>query len=184
MTPEVKGLILAALDGDIQAFQNKLLEIRTEVERLNKQAAETERRIAQLHELKNYANGSLSDGAHFRSTSVSPANPPPSTSSTEDAPGSHLSSDEIVTMAEGILEESKPLRAIDIAKMLCPNYDPEVDDRKFENRVFTVLKRRPEVFSKIGRGLWAVRSHFDVNGNPIPMSDQEEAESPQTPEAR
>lgn len=67
------------------------------------------------------------------------------------------------------------VRAIDVALALIPNYQRETDDRNFENRVYAILKRRPNEFVRIGKGQWTLKEY---GGLPGLHTDDDEWEPP------
>ncbi len=65
-------------------------------------------------------------------------------------------------IAEFILTTSdKPMRAGDIVTEMM-SYGFQVEDRvKTQNAVFTAMDRKKEVFTKVGSGLWELRSRLN-----------------------
>jgi hypothetical protein len=51
-----------------------------------------------------------------------------------------------------------PLKAIEIVRReLLPDYDPGIDNRRLENRVYSALKRQVGAFEKDETGAWSLR---------------------------
>lgn len=72
----------------------------------------------------------------------------------------------------------RPMRAIDIINnAIDPDYDPEEDGRALENRVFSVLKRRPEKFVKVRRGMWTLREFLAAQPGLIIDEDVEDGQA-------
>jgi len=71
------------------------------------------------------------------------------------------------------LGPGKVTRARDIALHILPGYDPESDERNFENRIFSHIKRRPEKFVKVGRGMWALREFVEKHPDLYPQEEEE-----------
>ena len=78
-----------------------------------------------------------------------------------------LTPDEIARKAYDLLRSrgaGRYIRAMDIALAIDPGYDRYADDRNFENRVYSVLKRRPDDFIKIGKkGQWTLKEFVNHN---------------------
>jgi hypothetical protein len=68
-----------------------------------------------------------------------------------------VSPHDILRLARGIVREagSTGIKAIEVAKRIVPGYDPDSDNRKFENRVYSVLKHREDEFVRVTEGMWA-----------------------------
>lgn len=88
---------------------------------------------------------------------------------------------EIAKGAERILRgtgRDKPLRVMDIAKGLASDYNPKNDTRKFECRVYSILKRRRDVFANAGqRGFWTLVEFNQPDGGKVTSGQSLEAPS-------
>lgn len=69
----------------------------------------------------------------------------------------HVSSHDILRLERVIVHHAgrTGIKAIDVAKRIVPTYNPDDDNRKFENRVYSVLKHRHEEFIRVTEGMWA-----------------------------
>jgi len=69
---------------------------------------------------------------------------------------------QLANMLEGCLTLSgpdRPRKAIELAIEIVPNYDAVGDGRNFESRIFALMRRRPNTFASVGRGLWTLTKY-------------------------
>lgn len=149
MTLTERDLLLAALEKELARVEGELAKLLRDLEG-------TQDNLSRLKQLKDFTAGLPIDqpGSSFTpATTFTAQKPSPNSVHAADS----MSNDDIARLAANVLGAvGEPQRAIDLAKLLFSDYDPDRDGRNFEQRLYSIMKRRPEQFAKVARGRWTL----------------------------
>jgi hypothetical protein len=144
MQPAHRDEILSSVRADIAADETVVADAR-------RQIAEAETRLAELRRIEAYlTQQGAGKPSHLEPIGI--ALP-------DGVSPKWISTDEIAHRAEGFLRSrgpADPQKALAIAQHIFPDYDPLKHGRNFENRIFSILKRRSDRFVKAARGRWTL----------------------------
>lgn len=169
MQPAHLDEILSSVRADMASAEAVVAEARQRI-------AEAEMQLAELRRIEAYLT---KDFGHERVRAVPSSKLGPSLAGAFH----RITTDEVASRAEGFLRAQgaeKSQKALDIAQHIFPDYNPLTDGRNFENRIFSILKRRSDTFVKVARGRWTLAAF--INNSQWGLATEPAENKPETAE--
>ncbi len=134
---------------------------RTEAAECRRRIGELEERIGELSVVEKYIRSATGKEAPGVVAAAQNGHPPDS-----------FSFEELLAGTEAHLRRvgrSTPQRPIEIAQAIQPGYDADADERGLENRIYSLMRKRPKQFVRVQKGHWTL-AEFGVS----PTLEEEE----------